>query len=100
VEDPIRSYIESTVMGASPVPETDALSAVRSGVNAAADGGLPENYRPATSPDVPEGRACGNCAFFDESDLDAEGRAFCTRWGDYAEGGAYCDAWEPAGGVA
>jgi hypothetical protein len=29
---------------------------------------LPDNYRPATSEDVPEGRACGNCMFFDESD--------------------------------
>ena len=25
---------------------------------------LPDNYRPATSDDVPEGRACGNCIFF------------------------------------
>jgi hypothetical protein len=99
VEDPIRSYIESTVRGAAPEATADPLGAVRSGVSAAAGGGLPDNYRPATSPDVPEGRACGNCAFFDESDLDAEGRAFCTRWGDYAEGGAYCNAWEAAGGA-
>jgi hypothetical protein len=27
---------------------------------------LPDNYRPALSDDVPEGRACGNCAFYDE----------------------------------
>ncbi len=24
---------------------------------------LPDNYRPANSPDVPEGRACGNCIY-------------------------------------
>jgi uncharacterized protein len=56
---------------------------------------LPDNYRPATSDDVPEGRACGNCIFFNEDNLDAEGRAFCERWEEYVEGGAYCNAWEP-----
>lgn len=56
---------------------------------------LPDNYRPATSEDVPEGRACGNCIFFNEENLDAEGRAFCERWEEYVEGGQYCNAWEP-----
>ena len=56
---------------------------------------LPDNYRPATSDDVPEGRACGNCIFFNEENLDAEGRAFCERWDEYVEGGQYCNAWEP-----
>jgi len=56
---------------------------------------LPENYRPATSEDVPEGRACGNCVFFNEDRLDAEGRAWCERWEAFAEGGGYCNAWEP-----
>ena len=57
--------------------------------------GLPDNYRPATSDDVPEGRACGNCLFFNEDNLDDEGRAFCERWEEYVEGGAYCNAWQP-----
>jgi HK97 family phage prohead protease len=56
---------------------------------------LPDNYRPATSDDVPEGRACGNCIFFNEDNLDDEGRAFCERWEEYVEGGNYCNAWEP-----
>jgi len=56
---------------------------------------LPENYRPATSDDVPEGRACGNCIFFNEDDVAPDGRARCTRWDEYVEGGAYCNAWEP-----
>jgi HK97 family phage prohead protease len=56
---------------------------------------LPENYRPATSEDVPEGRACGNCIFFNEDRLDDEGRAWCERWDAFAEGGGYCNAWEP-----
>tara|TARA_R110002096_G_scaffold40770_2_gene110788 strand:+ start:3709 stop:5004 length:1296 start_codon:yes stop_codon:yes gene_type:complete len=55
---------------------------------------LPDNFRPATSEDVPEGRACGNCIFFNEEKLDDEGRAFCERWDDYVEGGQYCNAWE------
>jgi uncharacterized protein len=58
---------------------------------------LPDNYRPATADDVPEGRACGNCMFFDESDVAPDGRAFCTRWDEYVEGGFYCNAWEPKG---
>jgi uncharacterized protein len=56
---------------------------------------LPDNYRPATSDDVPEGRACGNCIFFNEENLDDEGRAFCEKWEEYVEGGNYCNAWEP-----
>ena len=56
---------------------------------------LPDNYRPATSDDVPEGRACGNCMFFNESNLDEDGNAFCEKWKEYVAGGAYCNAWQP-----
>ena len=56
---------------------------------------LPDAYRPATAADVPEGRACGNCLFFDESDVAPDGRARCTRWDEYVDGGFYCDAWQP-----
>jgi HK97 family phage prohead protease len=56
---------------------------------------LPDNYRPATSEDVPEGRACGNCIFFNEERLNDEGQAWCERWQEFADGGAYCNAWEP-----
>ena len=55
---------------------------------------LPDNFRPATSEDVPEGRACGNCMFFNEDNVDAEGRAFCERWEEYVQGGQYCNAWQ------
>lgn len=57
--------------------------------------GLPDKYRPATEGDVPEGRACGNCIHFDEDDVAPDGRARCKFWGEYVEGGYYCDAWEP-----
>jgi hypothetical protein len=57
---------------------------------------LPDGYRPATSDDVPEGRACGNCMFFNESNLDEDGNAFCEKWKEYVAGGAYCDAWKAA----
>jgi hypothetical protein len=56
---------------------------------------LPDGYRPATSNDVPEGRACGNCIFFNENDVAPDGRARCEKWDEYVEGGAYCNAWEP-----
>ena len=55
---------------------------------------LPDNYRPATSPDVPQGAACGNCTHFNEEDVAPDGRARCELWGEYVDGGAYCDAWE------
>lgn len=59
------------------------------------EGNLPDNYRPSLSPDVPEGRACGNCLFFDETRLNEEGdEAWCQKWGAFVEGDNYCNAWE------
>lgn len=55
---------------------------------------LPDNYRPAVSPDVPDGRACGNCFFYDESNVQGD-RAWCRRWDEYVDGGYYCNAWQP-----
>ena len=57
---------------------------------------LPDNYRPALAEDVPEGRACGNCFFFNEERINAEGdKAWCEKWDDFVDGGNYCNAWEP-----
>jgi uncharacterized protein len=57
---------------------------------------LPDNYRPALSEDVPEGRACGNCFFFNEDRVNEAGdKAWCERWDDFVDGGYYCNAWEP-----
>jgi HK97 family phage prohead protease len=53
---------------------------------------LPENYRPALAADVPEGRACGNCFFYDESNVEGD-KAWCERWDEYVDGAYYCDAW-------
>lgn len=55
---------------------------------------LPENYRPAVSEDVPEGRACGNCAFYNEDIVNEDGvRVWCMRWDDWVRGDHYCNAW-------
>jgi len=54
---------------------------------------LPDNYRPALEADVPEGRACGNCVFYDE-DARVDDLAFCTRWSEYVSGAYYCNAWQ------
>lgn len=51
---------------------------------------LPDAYRPAASEDVPAGRACDNCVFFDEAD------SWCEKWEDTVSPDFYCDAWEPA----
>jgi HK97 family phage prohead protease len=57
---------------------------------------LPENYRPALAEDVPEGRACGNCFFYNEERVNEAGdKAFCEKWDDFVDGGFYCNAWEP-----
>jgi HK97 family phage prohead protease len=56
---------------------------------------LPDNYRPALAADVPEGRACGNCFFFNEEKQNEEGtRAWCEKWEDFVDGGYYCNAWQ------
>ncbi len=54
---------------------------------------LPENYRPALEEDVPEGRACGNCIFFNEENRQDD-KAYCERWEEYVDGGYYCNAWQ------
>jgi len=58
---------------------------------------LPDNYRPALAEDVPEGRACGNCFFYNEAMVSEDGeRAWCERWQEYVEGDHYCNAWQPS----
>jgi len=57
---------------------------------------LPDNYRPALADDVPEGRACGNCIFFNEERQNEDGtKAWCEQWDEFVDGGYYCNAWEP-----
>jgi HK97 family phage prohead protease len=57
---------------------------------------LPDNYRPALAEDVPEGRACGNCFFYNEEKVNEAGdKAWCEKWEDFVDGGFYCNAWEP-----
>jgi HK97 family phage prohead protease len=57
---------------------------------------LPDNYRPALAEDVPEGRACGNCMFYNEDRVnDAGDKAWCEKWDEFVDGGYYCNAWQP-----
>ena len=55
---------------------------------------LPDAYRPANSEDVPEGRACGNCIFYNEDRINDEGLSYCERWEEHVRGDYYCNAWE------
>lgn len=89
MEDPIRSYIESVV------------SQAESGDPTVSAGTLPDNYRPAVSGDVPSGRACGNCVFYNEDIVDKDGvGVWCERWSDWVRGDHYCNTWKKAGGEA
>ncbi len=68
------------------------------GIEPGGERALPENYRPALAEDVPQGRACGNCAFYNEDNIQesADGvKAYCERWDDYVRGDHYCNAWQP-----
>lgn len=57
---------------------------------------LPDNYRPALADDVPEGRACGNCFFYDDDVVSEDGtKAYCRKWDEFVDGGYYCNAWQP-----
>lgn len=57
---------------------------------------LPDNYRPALAEDVPDGRACGNCVFYNEDTQNDDGtKAWCEKWDDFVDGGYYCNAWQP-----
>jgi hypothetical protein len=77
--------------------EMVALSAAQN-MKAGGAAGKPDHYRPALSEDVPAGRACGNCKFFDESRVSDDGtQAWCTAWDDWCDGGFYCDSWEGKG---
>jgi len=46
---------------------------------------LPDNYRPASSDDVPEGRNCANCYFYKEG--------YCDLWDDNVQADYYCNRW-------
>jgi hypothetical protein len=82
--------------GMPPEPTADGLVAAVYPEDAPG-GGLPDAYRPALAEDVPEGRACGNCAFYDESVTRGDREAWCTWWEDWVEGDHYCDAWQAIG---
>ena len=47
---------------------------------------LPQNYRPASSDDVPEGRRCSNCAYYSGG--------YCTLWAADVMASYYCNRWK------
>jgi HK97 family phage prohead protease len=55
---------------------------------------LPDNYRPALALDVPDGRACGNCFFYNDDNVQGD-KAWCEKWDEYVSGAYYCNAWQP-----
>ena len=46
---------------------------------------LPSNYRPASSDDVPEGRNCANCYFYEAG--------YCDLWDANVKANYYCNRW-------
>ena len=49
------------------------------------DRALPENYRPASSEDVPEERNCGNCVYY--------AAGYCSLWDANVQADYYCNRW-------
>lgn len=56
-------------------------------------GVLPDSYRPAASDDVMEGRACGNCSYFEAAE---DSMGMCALWAAVCQADYYCDGWEAA----
>ena len=52
---------------------------------------LPQNYRPASSADVPANRNCGNCGFYK--------KFYCKRWDALVSPAYYCNAWVEVEGL-
>lgn len=75
-----------------------ALNIAEFGDRQAEPGGgvLPDGYRPAVSEDVPEGRACGNCRFYNEDRIRDGVEVWCDLWAAWVRGDHYCDRWEAA----
>jgi HK97 family phage prohead protease len=67
---------------------------IAEGLEPGGERALPDNYRPALADNVPDGRACGNCMFYDEDNVQGD-RAWCERWDEYVRGDYYCNAWQP-----
>ena len=67
---------------------------IAEGMEPGGERALPDNYRPALSEDVPDARACGNCAFYDDDRVQGD-MAWCERWKEYVRGDYYCNAWRP-----
>lgn len=47
---------------------------------------LPNNYRPATSDNVPAGRRCGNCSYYAAN--------YCSLWDAQVMASYYCNKWQ------
>ena len=90
-------YIESVLLAVVPVADLTKITDLPTvEPEMEEDRDLPDNYRPALADDVPEGRACGNCFFYDESRVNADGnKAWCERWDEFVDGAYYCNAWQP-----
>ena len=54
------------------------------------ESGLPDNYRPASSADVPANHNCGNCGYYKNF--------YCKRWDALVSPAYYCNAWEEVEG--
>lgn len=89
--EPIVIHCHATKQEA--IDQMVAIS-IKEGLEPGGERVLPDNYRPALAEDVPEGRACGNCYFYDESNVQDD-KAWCERWDEYVNGAYYCNAWQP-----
>jgi hypothetical protein len=69
--EPITIHCHATKQEA--IDQMVAIS-LKEGLEPGGERALPDNYRPALADNVPEGRACGNCYFYDESNVENQTR--------------------------
>jgi HK97 family phage prohead protease len=99
VFSPTEDLVITNIMKLKRIPRPDMVAEKISDEepNTAPSSDLPDNYRPALAKDVPEGRACGNCYFYDESRVNEAGdKAWCEQWDAFVDGSYYCNSWQPA----
>jgi len=73
------------VMGCHATLEQAERQIIALDISEYGDRALPQNYRPASAADVPDGRQCGNCVYYEAG--------YCSLWDANVQADYYCNRW-------